>query len=356
MKKPTKLEKAKKAARSGVIYVSKSGERGFSNDLTKHYIRVYYWAKRIRSLIRAREIESAKYFSLCGETAFDIRLFRKKRLVGSAIGNSASNPSFVYCEKDSDKFEILNKTFQDDNGFEGEIEKISTDSRDKDFGRFWSYFPFDVINLDFWGDIHKMSQTSRDIFYSIRSIIFQQALLKKPYELWVTERAKEDRADYVIEDEYRDLIEHNYKEGKNFKKSFDKKFGTIQIDKLPLDDLASIGFLKWLMYQVKCAFSIIEDIEIIVYKRCDKDSKPYKIYNFLVRIKPYELVPLPSPASRAARCCEREYENKINFCFKNPIDMDKELKSLPSAKKKELKKELLELESNFIKDRKEKMA
>lgn len=356
MKKKTKLQIKKEAARAGIIDVSSAQGRGFSDDLIKHYIRYHYWEKRIRDLMRTRKINSVKYFSLCGEEAIDIRLFRRKKLIGGSAGSGSADPPFVFCEEKDTSFEILSKTLEEGRGVKGAIEKIATNSKEQEFGKFWSYFPFDVINLDFWGDIHKTDVDCKDIFYAIRSIIFQQALLKEHYELWITERAIDERAAYVIKDEYRSLVTHNLNEIERFKTKFGQEFKNRSVSALSFDDLARIGFLKWLIYQVKCAFSIVESIQVIVYKRVDKDKKIYKLYNFFIRIKPYEQVPLPSPASQAAIRCEEEYKKKINLCFTRPIDINKTFKKMKSSEKAKLKEELSSLVKEYKRDRRNKMV
>ncbi len=350
MKKKSKLEKAREAAFLGSTDAQKTKDTFFSDDVLKHYIRRAFWMPRIEKLIHARpDIKTVKYLSLCAETAYDVRLFNRRKLIDL---RSTDRIPFVFCEYDHKKCQILRDIFPAPcTGFEGRLEDISTDTGNEDWGKFWGTFPFDVINLDFWGDIHSASDTTKNTFYSIQAIILQQSMLRKPYELWITWRAKEDRVAFNVRHEYHQLIEHNMSANPKFKNLYDKSFpSTNRPADLDIQDVVNIGFLKWLLYAALRAFSVIQSSEVLVYKRKDKYDSQYLLYNFLMRMKPYEEVTMPSPACSAATFCEREHNKSAKICFKNCTNVDKKFGSLSRSEKEKLKKELQELHKEYIRE------
>ncbi len=341
-KKSTKLALARKQAFVGSKQVDKLKAREFNKDLIKHYIRTHYWKPRVERLIRARDsLKSIKYLSLCATTALDARLFIRERL----IDTSQTVPiPFVYCEENEEAYQILQDTVDSSysTGFHGKIEDIATNTNHKDYGNFWSTFPRDIINLDFWGDIHQARDTVKNIFYAIQTIISHQALLREPYELWITWRAKPDRVANNIQKAYQDLIEFNKTQNTIFAKQFNDRFQTTD---LPLDDLVLIGFIKWMLYVANKEFSVIDkkNTDILVYTRKDKDGNSYLLYNFLMRISPYETITIPSPACEAATYCKDKYKSNVTVCFNNPNNIDNEYKALGTDLKRKIRIDLASL-------------
>jgi len=329
-------------------------------DLLKHYIRKKYWLKRIESLKRdcsSMIPDGIKYFAFCSRFAYDVRYFANKNLLDNSYLTSIP---FVFVEFLKDDFDFLQEQFLKRHskgmGFYGSLADISTDTRHKDYGKFWSTFPFDVINLDYLGDILKSGSSSGKIgandFYAIHAIILNQSLLRRPYELWITMRAKSGRFDPSIKNEFRQLVRHNIK---NYSDTFGEKFKASfgdSVDTLEDDSLFLIGYLKWLWYVCKTSFSVInpKKLKVIKYSRKDKDGEEYFLYNIFLRIEPYDQIVMPSPASSAAEHCEAEYMNGIKECFFEPVDVTAEFASLSTADKKSLQDELTHLHKEFLED------
>lgn len=356
-KKLSKLEKAKKDAFSSSKQIVKKDYRIFEGDLLKHLIRTDYWETQIKNLKRARGCKNINYFSLCAETALDARLFIKDGHIDRSL---STTPPFVFCEYDEEKYNMLKDDFPNPcDGFCGKLEDIATNVKNPNYGKFWGTFPFDVINLDFWGDIHKGDDVNQNIFYLIQAILFQQAHLREQYELWITWRVKDDRIMPSIKYAYQSLIKMNYERGdKTFNQMLDRVLAEKgNIDTLSEENLVNIGFIKWILYAVNRSFSVIlpKQSKILYYSRKDKGNETYKIFNFLLRINPYRSVDIPSPACAAAIHCEKEYKNNLFLCFEDPIDIDKEFKNLTKVEKTKLHNSLDELMREYDANRKGSM-
>lgn len=348
--KKTKLAEARDKAFAGRASIKRKEFREFEGDVLKHYIRVHCWMPRIKKLLHARGIKSIRYLSLCASTAFDARLFGREGLIDFLKDKPIP---FVYCESEKESFEILRDTFKNSSmGFYGKIEEIATSPDNHYYGDFWSTFPIDVINLDFWGDIHKAKDIVKNIFYAIQVIISCQALLREPYELWITWRAKPDRIANNIEYAYLELIDLNQGENQKFAGNFTSAFPNTPSSALDVEDLVRIGFIKWILYITNREFSVVDkdNTEVLVYSRKDKDGKTFRMYNFLIRIKPYETITIPSPACEAARFCGKRYQSNLSLCFIKPRDIDQEYRRLPSPKKKGIQSDLDKLSEEYERD------
>lgn len=362
-KKKTKLDTAKKQAivSSGKRDDTERREFG-KEDILKHYIRKYYWKERINKLKRAVRPDlndGIKYFSLCSKYAFDVRLFINEGL----INPKNTKKLFTFCENEKEDFELLNSSISirllnNVIGFDEDLAEIANDTHRINYGKFWGTFPFDVINLDYYGDIFKAKfhKIGVNDFYAIQAIIFQQSRLRRQYELWITWRAVYERTDPPAKQTFKDLIIQNRND---YKETFGMKFSEIypeieRVSRLDNEKLFYIGYLKWLWFSCRSSFSVInpDKIEILKYTRTGKNGNKYNLYNILLRIMPYGNVTIPSPAGEAANYCKDEYENGIISCFNDPIDIDEKYKRLSIQDKKQLKDELKSLNKDFEEDKK----
>ena len=339
-RKRSKLVIAKEKARVAPTDLERSEIKDFRKDVLKHYVRVYHWMKQIKGLLRTRQIQKVRYLSLPAAAALDARLFVREGLVEKLVDKPIP---VVFCESEKKYFDILVDTYKDKHqAFYGKIEDIATNANSDQYGAFWGTFPIDVINLDFWGDIHTAKDVT-NIFYAIDAIISHQKFLREAYELWITWRAKPDRIANNVEKAYVDLIKQNIEDSNlKFGAEFGKHFPNQKPNELDADDLVRIGFIKWILYVTKKEFSIIDkkNTRVLIYSRSDKDGSKYRIYNFLMRIKPYESIAMPSPASEAAKFCEDKYAASAQLCFGEPVDVDAEFRKLSKLKRGDLKKGL----------------
>lgn len=362
--KKSELEKAKKAA---IISSEKKEEyrpREFgSEDILKHYIRNHFWKKRIRALKRDIKPEldnGIKYFSLCSKSAFDIRFFVKENL----INTNNFQKKVYFCESNREDYDFLmdyfiTKYFPDNGkGFYGELANIAIKPQENDYSNFWGSFPFDVINLDYYGDIFKTNprEVGVDEFHAINLIISQQSRLMRPYELWITFRAREARVAPKVQQAFKSIIEYNLE---NFKDTFGRKFnerfpGINNTSEINIEDQCYIGILKWLSYVCSLSSSAITQTssEVLKYTRTDKDGNEYNVYNILLRIKPFDAVEIPSPASNASKWSADEYKKGVISCFKKPIDIDRKFNKLNNRDKEKLNKELKSLDKDYGEDKK----
>lgn len=351
------IKSAKKSATIGTVSLKGIKTKWYGkDDLIKHYVRTNYWLKRVKDLKRdLSNIENFggfRYFSLCSEEAIDVRLLLKNNLLDTIN----KNPAFVFCEYEEKVYKFLNEVFiksRNGRGFLGLLSSIATDISNEKYGEFWGTFPFNVINLDYFGDIFRAGNFANNDFRTIQEMVNRQSMLRKPYELWITLRVKDGRMDEQITFAFRELINDNIKNNNGFEKNYSRIFpGTQDASDLSDEELYIIGYLKWLLYINKQSYSRINirKTQILKYKRIDKDGKEYYIYNFLLRIQPYETIIIPTPCCDAAKHSEIEYRKGVQKCILEPIDIDDEFKSLEESFIKKLEEDLKSIHENYIED------
>ncbi len=357
----TKLEQAIEKAVVKKPKIESISQTGYydEKDLLKHYIRKQYWRRRIEILRRDNAPilgQGIRYFTFCSKYAYDVRYFISNRL----INLKGESPPFVFVEFLKDDFDFLSDRFisryRTATGFYGSLAEIATSSSHKDYGEFWGTFPYDVINLDYLGDILKTNtdRIGENDFYAIQSIIFKQSLLRRPYELWITMRAKQGRFENVVKQEFRKIIQHNVD---NYKATFGARFndshpGISNASELDDEHLFLTGYIKWLMYVSKQCYSVVDTskLQVIRYNRKDKDGSDYFLYNLFLRIAPYEYISIPSPAGDAAQHSETEYKNGILHCFLQPTDITAEFDRLSTGEKLTLNTEMQDLYKEYLED------
>ncbi|MBL7685055.1 MAG: hypothetical protein JNK65_03350, partial [Deltaproteobacteria bacterium] len=267
---------------------------------------------------------------------------------------------FAYCENVKNDFDFIEQIFVRNRlngngvGFNASLADIATDVHHQKYGQFWSRFPFDVINLDYFGDIFKTNNQNFAVpdFTTIQDIIFHQARSKRQYELWLTMRIKPLRIPAQVKLTFTDLIEENIK-NLHFKTAFTKNYPSAN-KPADLDDemLYYTGFLKWLYYVCFSSYSIIRNMKVLKYKRNGKDGDDYNIFNILLRIEPYQTAFILSPVGDHVRACKDEYNKGIVNALATPIDVDKEFRELKGSERKRLRQELDSLSNDFFQDEK----
>jgi hypothetical protein len=362
--KKSRLEIARKQALIKSVD-RKTEKRGIGiydqTDYLKHYIRKNFWEKRILNLKRdiAPKLDNGiRYFSFCSKYAFDVRYFIKKGYIDPAKENS----KFGFVEFVKDDYDFLNTWLTNNptlkeisDPIQGLLADVATDSAHKHYGKFWSAFPYDVINLDYLGDILRISNPTGKIgqndFFAIDAIIARQSLLRRPYELWITVRAKSGRFEGVVKQAFRGIIKKNLDDYPDtFGKKYNKLFNGTKINNIDDEELFLIGYLKWLWFSCNRSFSVLnkQKIQVIKYKRnSQKDGEEYYLYNILLRVEPFENFVFPSPAGDAADYCRDEYINGITECFCKPIDISVKYEELASNSLNEIKNELSDLYKGY---------
>jgi hypothetical protein len=189
---------------------SRTDIRGEFLDLKKHYVRVHGWLPAFQKYSKAKK-RKVQYLTLCAKQAIDVRYFALKGLL---YRNKERNeyPSLTFIESNDEDYaaiaEALGKVRL---GVRGRLEDVLLDEQDASHDDLVQSFPYDVVNLDFCGDIvpredHPYSETLRCI---TRIVELQAAYGQAEWHMFLTFRAQQARGHEGAHGELCDIVEGN---------------------------------------------------------------------------------------------------------------------------------------------------
>ncbi|WP_375584800.1 hypothetical protein [Cyclobacterium xiamenense] len=180
----------------------------YNTDVVKHYVRYYGWIKPFKSILnfvdaeikKGRRDNNCKYLTFCAAQAIDVFLFEYlKYLYRNEKTNRLENVYF--CENDEESFSIIQKMIgSSEQGFFGDFKQIILQDETEQIGNIddpfdepetedereklrlielkkglLAKFPFDVINLDIYGNFFPNSEKRySDAFQTYKGVLEQQ--------------------------------------------------------------------------------------------------------------------------------------------------------------------------------------
>ncbi len=155
----------------------------YATDILKHYVRKHGWlpaCRKQRSVVRPSKTKPLRYFTFCAAEAIDVFMLEYFGILKRS-DSTGRLESVFFCEKDEEAFgKIASLIGSPAQGFQGEFEKIvlfedDNETRNRELyaeveeplpahvrkklrykdahHRLKQAFPFDVINLDVFGNM-----------------------------------------------------------------------------------------------------------------------------------------------------------------------------------------------------------
>lgn len=181
-------------------------------DIKKHYVRLNGWLPVFQRYSGLRNGQ-VRYLTLCAKYAIDVRYFRQKGFLPYDEEQKAY-PTVTFVEKDAQDYAIIAEGLGTTRlGIKGDLEDIlvNPEQNADNAGKLRESFPYDIINLDFTGEVVRgddppYSQTIRAIE---RIIEFQNAANCHSWHMFLTFRACAQTSNHEADDELRAIIEGN---------------------------------------------------------------------------------------------------------------------------------------------------
>src|SRR5258706_8404245 len=159
-------------------------------DTKKHFVRKNGWLPVVQAYSEARD-RRVRYLTLCSKEAIDVRYFAQQ---GCLYRNRDRNqyPSLSFIESDPQDYATIAETLGKPRfSALGRLEDIVLDAGHESHAEFIETFPYDVVNLDFCGDIlphgdHPYNRTLQ----CISRIIELQSANADEWHLFLTFRAQ----------------------------------------------------------------------------------------------------------------------------------------------------------------------
>jgi hypothetical protein len=190
----------------------RKGAKSSYRDPKKHYVRLNGWLPVFEEYFKLRNGQP-HYLTLCAKDAIDVRYFRQKGLLPYDSEQKAY-PTVAFIEKDAQDYASIAEGLGTTKlAIRGDLEEILIRPEDnlENSERLRGSFPYDVVNLDFTGQVVReddppYSQTIRAIE---RIIEFQAAAGCTKWHMFLTFRACPQTSNHEADDELRTIIEGN---------------------------------------------------------------------------------------------------------------------------------------------------
>ena len=196
----------------GDIERRRRGAKSSYKDIKKHYVRLNGWLPVFQTYFKLRAGEP-HYLTLCAKDAIDVRYFRQKGLLPYDKQEKAY-PTVAFVEKDAQDYASIAEGLGTTKlGIKGDLEEIlvKPEENAENSQRLRDSFPYDIINLDFTGEVVRAddppySQTIRAIE---RIIELQYAADCEQWHMFLTFRACPQTSNHEADQELRTIIEGN---------------------------------------------------------------------------------------------------------------------------------------------------
>ncbi|CAN5647502.1 hypothetical protein BH10BAC5_BH10BAC5_22880 [soil metagenome] len=362
----------------------------YNKDSVKHYVRYHGWKesyKKIknhveREIEKDRRTERCKYLTFCAIQAIDVFMLEMENYIyRDEETNRLTNVFF--CENEEESFSLINKMLgSEGQGFYGDFKDIVLQKLDEpieesddpfdepssEVGReqlrlievkknLLKVFPFDVINLDFYGNFFpatqgRFSESCQTYNEVLKLQKVENGHLCKRFLMFLTVYTP------VLEDQINDnalkqlalTLNQNMGYGK-FRDAFKEKFNLDNPNDLELYMIFVLGFTKQIIFKESYVLGWQPNLkEIYCYDRHNEGTDtPYKISTFVVEFKRNADLEKLDFSGAIPDIVEDDYLEQLNNIIMNkPHNVPVE-DEIPETIKKDLA-DIVEFRNKFLKN------
>lgn len=301
--------------------------RSTYRDVKKHYVRLNGWLPVFRECW-GRRGDNLNYLTLCAKAAIDVRYFRQKGVL-PYNDEQKIYPTLTFVERDAQDYAVIAEALGTTKlGIKGDLEAIlvSPAQNAENAARLESSFPYDIINLDFTGEVVRAgdppySQTIR----AIERIIQLQSESDCPlWHMFLTFRACRETSNHEADGELRAIIEGNLR-NQRARTAYGTRPSPRDLRQQLYQEFLRIGMTKFLASSSSQRGYGCTLENSYIYPRSPREHGPsYHIVKLVVRfnaIRGSRNLPNPERA-RAA------YENAVPQIFSSrPVDVNAALQT-----------------------------
>jgi hypothetical protein len=290
--------------------------RSTYRDVKKHFVRSEGWLPIFRRYARLRN-GNVRYLTLCAKEAIDVRYFRMKGVLPYDIKQKAY-PTVTFVERDTQDYAIIAETLGTTRlGIKGDLESIlvKPDENADNSQKLRNSFPYDIINLDFTGEVIRendppYSQTMQAIE---RIVELQHQSGSTGWHMFLTFRACPQTANHEADQQIRGIIEANFRNA-GAVDAYGARPALHELIQDQYEEFLRIGIMKFL---AGCApprgYEFLPGGSY-TYRRAPGDGDPaYHIVKLIVEFRPIR-PPRNIPDPRLAIAA---YENSVPRIFRS---------------------------------------
>lgn len=254
-------------------------------DIKKHWVRLNGWLPVFKKYSDART-KQVKYLTLCAKKAIDIRYFRHKNVL-IHDNEEKKFPTVTFIEKESQDFATIAETLGTPLlGIKRGLEDVFLlpEAFPEDHQALLKTFPYDIVNLDFTGDVvptrdHPYSNTLRAI-EKIFSVQHEKGAHE--WHMFLTFRACRATSNEDANIQIRDRVADNLAD-LGFKKAYGQRSSPQMMLDEDYKEFLRIGIPKYLAWRATDNGFSMNLENSYFYPR--KGPPPYDILKFIIGFK-----------------------------------------------------------------------
>lgn len=191
--------------------------RSSYRDIKKHYVRARGWLPVFQRYAHERQL-AVRYFTLCAKDAIDVRYFRSKGVL-EYDEEQRIYPTVTFIEKDAQDYAVIAETLGTTRlGIKGDLEEILLypSRHPENFEKLRSSFPYDVMNLDFTGEVVRADDPPySSTIRAIEAVIeLQHRANATRWHMFLTFRACPETSNHEADGELCAIVEQNLQKAK----------------------------------------------------------------------------------------------------------------------------------------------
>jgi hypothetical protein len=361
----------------------------YNLDNIKHYVRYNGWKgsyRVIRNYVdrevrRSRRSTKCKYLTFCAVQAIDVFMLElEKYIYRDEETNRLSNVYF--CENDEESFSLINKMIgSDSQGFFGDFKQIILQDLDVQYGdpndpfdepaseverenlrlkeikkNMLKVFPFDVINLDMYGNFFPRNQGRYSELCQTYNEILKLQKINNGYTcnrflmfLTVYTPIEEDQINPAAMQQLSRVLMQNMTY-ESFQSSFNERYRLNSTNELDFFIQFVLGFTKQIIFRESYRNGWQPKLkEIYCYDRYNVGTeKPYKISTFVVEYKRNLSLEQLDFADSIPSDVEEDYLNQLSEILINKPHIVPGEDQIPNRIKEDLKA-IVDFRNDFLK-------
>lgn len=296
----------------------------YNTDVLKHFVRYYSWVKPFKTIKnfvdaeyrRGRRTEKCKYLTFCAVQAIDVFLFENLKYIYR--GKETKRLENVYfCENDEEAFSIIQKLIGSaEQGFFGDFKEIILQDENQQLdnpsdpfnepetfeGReklrlvelkktLVSKFPFDVINLDFYGNFFPYNESKySESFQTYKQVLELQKKTNghecKRFLMYLTVYTPMFNERRFVNPDVMTAFEMVLLENlvyTEFERALTEKYGHNNPRSLDVYLKFILGFTKQVIFKETYKLGWVPDIkDVLTYNRTHSDGIAHKETTFVI--------------------------------------------------------------------------
>lgn len=241
---------------------SKREELAVYNTPEKAFVRSR-WVHFARQRMNSIPATSIRYLTLPGVGCFDVIEFRRENLLKMDSDTQFNDDGLAFCEKTPEKFARIRDKLTNARSYLGRYEQFVGAGQIGVSREANTWFPFDVINLDFTGPLLQ----PRGLLDSVRKTIIIQSQRQCSFTLFLTIKCAEGWESAERVNELRTNMQLNLTQDStaDFRASFMRRYPRYNEDGIPFCELMSYAIPKLLIRDgIDRAFDV-ECVERYIY-------------------------------------------------------------------------------------------